>query len=209
MPRASGARGRGPSTAALAGACALLALAGACALLLAGPASATVVQRSSSDKPAAGPTPETGGNPVVPSGALHVACTQYGVTVVEGDQVRHLAVSPLSVIGALSFQAPGGLGRTLVIPFGDGRTTCVLTQEPDYIRRAAAAVRAAVAEDRVVTWTSARSGASGRVAPTRSFVGPDGRTCRDFEQTVRVRGRTETRGGTACERDGGGWRLLP
>jgi hypothetical protein len=199
MPRASGARGQRLPTAALAGACALLLAAGA---------SATVVQRSSSDKPAAA-VPETGGNPVVPSGAVHVACTQFGVTIVEGDQVRHLAVSPLSVIGALSFQAPGGLGRTVVLPFGDGMTTCVLTQEPDYLRRAAAALRTAVAEDRAVTWTSARSGASGRVAPTRSFAGPDGRTCRDFEQTVRDRGRAETRSGTACERGEGGWRLLP
>jgi hypothetical protein len=177
------------------------ALASLCVLLLAGPASATVVQRSASDKPAAA-VPETGGNPVVPSGAVHVACTQLGVTIVEGDQVRHLALLPLSVIGSLSFQAPGGLGRTLVLPFGDGTTTCVLTQEPDYLRRAAAAVRA-------VTWASARSGASGRVAPTRSFAGPDGRTCRDFEQTVRVHGRAETRSGTACERGEGGWRLLP
>jgi hypothetical protein len=162
-----------------------VALAGVCVLLLAGPAAATVVQRSASDKPAAPPAPETGGSPVVPSGPVHVACTQQGVTIVEGEQVRHLAVSPLTVIGALSFQAPGEHGRTLVIPFGDGRTTCVLSQEPDYLRRAAAAVRAAVAEDRAVTWAVARSGASGRVEPTRSFVG------------------------TACRRDEGDWRLMP
>jgi 17 kDa outer membrane surface antigen len=192
-------RGRTPRTAALAGAC----------LLLAAPASATVVQRSASDKPAALPVPETGGSPVVPSGPVHVACTQRGVTVVEGDQVKHLAVSPLTVIGALSFQTPGAHGRTLVIPFGDGRTTCVLSQEPDYLRRAAAAVRAAVAEDRAVTWAVARSGASGRVEPTRSFVGQDGRPCREFEQTVRVRGRTETSTGTACRQGGGDWRLMP
>ena len=185
------------------------ALAGACVLLLAGPAAATVVQRSASDKPVAPPVPETGGSPVVPSGPVHVACTQQGVTIVEGEQVKHLAVSPLTVIGALSFQAPGEHGRTLVIPFGDGRTTCVLSQEPDYLRRAAAAVRAAVAEDRAVTWAVARSGASGRVEPKRSFVGQDGRPCREFEQTVRVRGRSERSTGTACQRDEGDWRLMP
>ena len=113
------------------------------------------------------------------------------------------------MIGALSFQAPGEHGRTLVIPFGDGRTTCVLRQAPDYLRRAAAAVRAAVAEDRAVTWAVARSGASGRVEPTRSFVGQDGRPCRDFSQTVRVRGRSERSTGTACQRDEGDWRLMP
>ena len=201
MPQADGVRppGRVPRAAALAG---------ACALLLAGSASATVVQRSTSDKPRPA-VPETGGDRVVPSGPVHVACTQHGVTIVEGDQVKHLSVSPLTAIGALSFQAPGEHGRTLVIPFGDGRTTCVLSQEPDYLRRAVAAVRAAVAEDRTVTWSVARSGASGRVEPKRSFVGPDGRPCREFAQTVRVRGRSETSTGTACERDGDDWRLLP
>ena len=186
-----------------------IALTGVCALLLAGPAAATVVQRSASDEPVAPAVPETGGSPVVPSGPVHVACMQQGVTIVEGEQVRHLVVSPLTVIGALSFQAPGEHGRTLVIPFGDGRTTCVLSQEPDYLRRAAAAVRAAVAEDRAVTWAVARSGASGRVEPTRSFVGQDGRPCRDFSQTVRVRGRSERSTGTACQRDEGDWRLMP
>ena len=111
-------------------------------------------------------------------GAVHVACTQQGVTIVEGRAARHLAVSPLTVIGALSFQAPGEHGRTLVIPFGDGRTTCVLSQQPDYLRRGGGRPRRGRGGPRRDLGRRAL-GRLRAVEPTRSFVGQDGRPCRD------------------------------
>lgn len=183
-------------------------LIGACALPLAGPAPAAVVLESKSGDDAAGGVLDRGGLPVIPSGPLRLTCTQYGVKIAD-ERLRNVAVSPLNAIGWLSFEQEGGHGRSILLPFGDGGTACLLSPDAAYLKRAAAAFRAAITENRPVSWGSTLARAMGRVAPTRTFTDPEGRTCRAFIHTLNVNGRADTESGTACERAGGAWRVMP
>ena len=106
------------------------ALIGACVLLPPSPTFATVVRESSADGTRDDSVPETGGHRVIPPGPLHLKCTQFGREIAEGRQLERLAVSPSNVLGWFSFQRRGDRGRTIIMPVGDGLTTCTLSQEP-------------------------------------------------------------------------------
>ena len=56
-----------------------------------------------------------------------------------------------------------------------------------------------------VTWHDGR--ATGSVTAVREGRTPDGRTCREFEQTVSVADRTEQARGAACLQPNGSWRM--
>ena len=73
------------------------------------------------------PLPETGGHHVLPSGPFHLECSQFGQTVIAGQGLGHLSVG-FPLFGWLSFQRPGQGGRVIVLPLGDGATTCVVSQ---------------------------------------------------------------------------------
>lgn len=62
---------------------------------------------------------------------------------------------------------------------------------------------------RVSAWRNPDSGNSGQITPTRTFVGALGQTCREFQQTIVVGGRTENAFGTACRQPDGSWRIVP
>ena len=58
------------------------------------------------------------------------------------------------------------------------------------------------------TWRNPDSGHSGTVTPTRTYKSPDGRYCREFQQTVTVGGKTEEAYGTACRQPDGSWQIV-
>lgn len=188
------------------------ALVGAYALPAAIPAPAAVVL----DAASGGAGADAGGLPIVPSGPLRLTCTQYGAKIAD-ERVRDIAVSPLNAIGWLSFEQGRGSGRSILLPFGDGGTSCLISPDGAYLKQAAAAFRAAITENRPVDWGTSwrltggtgRARAEGRVAPTRTFLGSEGRPCRSFVQTVSVDGRVASETGTACQQPGGTWRVVP
>jgi hypothetical protein len=185
----------------------VLAMAG---LLL--PAATFAKVRSGSGSSAASrsadPQAETGGHPIIAPGPFQLACSQNGTKVVEGQKLDHIAVPPSSLIGALSFRQAGEGGQVLILPMADGITTCVLSQHPEYLKRAAAAFERAIVSNRAATWALARAEASGRVVPLRSFADGAGQTCREFVQSITVAGRLETGTGVACRGRHGSWRLV-
>jgi hypothetical protein len=183
----------------------VLAMAG---LLLPAGAFAKVRSGSSSSVLSTDPQAETGGHPIIAPGPFQLACSQNGTKVVEGRKLDHLAVPPSSLIGALSFRQAGEGGQVLILPMADGITTCVLSQHPEYLKRAAAAFERAIVNNRATTWASARAEASGRVVPLRSFADGAGQTCREFVQSITVAGRLETGTGVACRGRHGSWRLV-
>lgn len=184
------------------------ALIGACAASPFGPALAEVVLEPSIGGGSAERAPDVGGQRIVPSGTLRLTCTQYGVKIAD-ERLKNVAISPLNAIGWLSFEQAGGRGRSVLLPFGDGGTACLLSPEAAYLKGAAAAFRSAIAENRPMSWGSSTAHAAGRVVPVRTFADAQGRTCREFTQTVTINGRTEKETGTACERGAGVWRLIP
>jgi hypothetical protein len=107
----------------LLGVAALLALG---ALSLVSPASAKLA-RSTTPGDRGGSAPETGGHHVLPSGPFHLECSQFGQTIIAGQGLEHLSLA-FPLLGWLSFQRPGRDGRVMVLPLGDGATTCVVSQ---------------------------------------------------------------------------------
>ena len=58
-------------------------------------------------------------------------------------------------------------------------------------------------------WHNPDTGHSGQITPTRTYLGASGQTCREFQQTIIVGGRTENAFGTACRQSDGSWRIVP
>jgi surface antigen len=56
-------------------------------------------------------------------------------------------------------------------------------------------------------WRNPDSGNSGYITPYPAYQ-REGATCREFEQTISVRGRLETARGTACRRPDGTWEVV-
>ncbi|HYD98966.1 MAG TPA: RT0821/Lpp0805 family surface protein [Alphaproteobacteria bacterium] len=57
-------------------------------------------------------------------------------------------------------------------------------------------------------WRNPDSGNYGSVTPTRTYTDPYGQTCREFNQTIFVGGRSETAFGTACRQPDGTWKIV-
>ena len=58
------------------------------------------------------------------------------------------------------------------------------------------------------SWANPDNGHFGTVTPTRSFQTADGRTCREFQGTVTIGGKTEQAYGNACRDPGGSWQII-
>jgi hypothetical protein len=106
------------------GAAALLVLG---ALSLVSPASSKL-ERDTKPADSAGPAPDTGGHHVLPSAPFRLECSQFGHTIIAGQGLEHLRVA-FPLVGWLSFQRPGRGGQEMVLPLGDGVTTCVVSRE--------------------------------------------------------------------------------
>lgn len=58
------------------------------------------------------------------------------------------------------------------------------------------------------TWTNPDTGHEGYVTPTETRRTDEGRTCREFRQTVEIDAREEVAYGTACRQPDGTWRIV-
>jgi surface antigen len=180
------------------------------ALLLPAAASASVQtgeKRNHSTAPAEA-TAESGGTAMISPGPFRLTCTRYGRRILDAHRVTNLAIPPSTLAAALAFRSVEG-GASLVLPLQDGSATCVLGQEPEYLRKAATAVERALDTGRHAAWTAPRASAHGRIVPLRAFTDTGGRPCREFRQTVTIAGRTDTAFVVACRGFGGIWEILP
>lgn len=74
--------------------------------------------------------------------------------------------------------------------------------------RASDAEERAVANNQTITWNNPQSGNSGTIQPVRTYQGNSGQTCRDYNHTVVIDGKTEVARGTACRQADGSWKLV-
>lgn len=58
------------------------------------------------------------------------------------------------------------------------------------------------------SWNNPDSKASGSVTPTRTYQTAEGRSCREYETSIIVDGKTEKATGTACRQPDGTWRVV-
>ncbi len=75
----------------------------------------------------------------------------------------------------------------------------------EFVRRGAGTRRDAVASQ---AWRNPDTGHGGSVTPTRTYQTARGESCREYQQTVTIAGRTETAYGRACRDADGTWRLM-
>jgi surface antigen len=57
------------------------------------------------------------------------------------------------------------------------------------------------------TWVNPDNGNQGTVMPVRTYQTPAGMYCREYQQTVVVKGQPQQGYGTACRQPNGSWRV--
>jgi surface antigen len=58
------------------------------------------------------------------------------------------------------------------------------------------------------TWNNPDSGNNGAFTPTKTYMGYDGRYCREFNHTIEVGGKWQNGYGTACRQPDGSWEIV-
>lgn len=58
------------------------------------------------------------------------------------------------------------------------------------------------------SWSNTDSGHHGTITPHKKYVNEDGKTCREYNQTIIVEGQPHKAYGTACKDDDGTWRIV-
>jgi len=74
--------------------------------------------------------------------------------------------------------------------------------------RASDAEERAVANNQTITWNNPESGNRGTIQPVKTYQDNNGQTCRDYNHTVVIDGKTEVARGTACRQPDGSWKLM-
>lgn len=77
-----------------------------------------------------------------------------------------------------------------------------------YAETAAKRAYAGQVGDRV-TWNNPQSGNAGTITTTREGYNATGQYCREYQQTITVKGTTELAYGTACKQPDGTWKIVP
>ena len=57
-------------------------------------------------------------------------------------------------------------------------------------------------------WSNPDSGNNGDVTPTRTYKTASGNSCREYQQTVTIGGKTEQAFGRACRQPDGSWKIM-
>ena len=122
-----------------------------------------------------------------------------GLGALAGSQIGGGGAGTMAAVaigGLLGAWAGGSLGQSL--------------DEADQVRHSNAYQAAQTTPlNQPVSWNNPNSGASGTVVATRDGRNQStGAYCREFEQTITVDGKTETRKGQACQQPDGSWKVL-
>lgn len=59
-----------------------------------------------------------------------------------------------------------------------------------------------------VAWKNPDSGNSGTITPVTTYQNSSGQYCREYQQTVKVGGKTESAYGRACRQPDGSWKIV-
>ena len=59
-----------------------------------------------------------------------------------------------------------------------------------------------------VSWSNPDSGNSGTITPTRTYQDADGQYCREYRQTLYIKGEPHQSYGTACRQPDGTWQVM-
>lgn len=120
-------------------------------------------------------------------------------------------------LGALvGSQVGGGKGKMAAVALGAIAGAYMGSEFGKSLDRADKAYAERTAQDsleynrtkQTSSWNNPDSKASGSFTPTRTFQTAEGRSCREYETSIVVDGKTETATGTACRQPDGTWRVV-
>ena len=134
----------------------------------------------------------------------------------EGGQKENLGTVLGAVGGAvIGAQFGSGTGRLVGVAAGTllggylGREVGKSLDRADQQAATEAANKAHTAPvGQQIAWSNPDSGHSGTVTPTREGKDVAGNTCREYETTVTIDGKTERATGTACKQADGTWKII-
>ena len=155
--------------------------------------------------------------------AIHIAATVAAAALVSGCATMSENETAGTILGGGAGPVVGnqfgkGSGKTVATALGAiigataGRNIGKSLDQTSQARAGAAAEQAldTAAVGETITWenpVNADGPARGSATVTRQGTDSDGRTCREFQQTVTIGGREEQSYGTACRDENGDWKL--
>ena len=144
-------------------------------------------------------------------GSPLVACTEQGgldgATV--GPVIGGLAGGFLgSQFGEGSGKTVAAIGGALAGAWVGSQVVKGLSAQDRKYYDQAATQAATAPVGQQITWYNPNSGAQGSITPTRQGTSSAGETCREYQQTVTIGGKTEKAYGTACKQPNGSWRIV-
>lgn len=146
--------------------------------------------------------------PAVLTAALLSGCMSTGTTETK-------ATGQPQVFGSISSQREGGNAKlkesgtgTLVGAFLSKDLEGLDKTDVEKRNQAAlSAYRASVGDK--IQWTNPATGRAGSVTTTREGWSSTGQYCREFQDVVSLKDRTDLSFGTACKQADGAWKLVP
>ncbi|MFZ2587674.1 MAG: RT0821/Lpp0805 family surface protein [Alphaproteobacteria bacterium] len=139
------------------------------------------------------------------------ACTETG----QFDGQTAAPVMGGVVGGLLGSQFGEGSGKTVMAVAGalagawagSAIAKGMTAQDQRYYDNAAYQAQSAPV-GKTITWYNPDSGAQGSITPTRVGQTDSGDSCREFQQTITIGGKTEKAYGTACKQPNGSWKVM-
>lgn len=132
-----------------------------------------------------------------------------------GNKQKIGAVSGAVVGGILGSNVGGGSGQLWATGAGAviggllGGEIGSSLDKADMLYAANASERAHTSPvGEAISWNNPETGHSGSVTPIREGQSSVGRYCREYEQEIRVDGRTQTAVGSACQNADGTWEVV-
>ncbi len=117
--------------------------------------------------------------------------------------------------GLLGSQIGGGKGTLIAVGAGTllgaflGKSVGESLDRADVNYANQAQTKAHVAPvGQQISWSNPETGHSGTVTPRREGTDASGNTCREYQQTITVAGKTEQAYGTACRQADGSWKVV-
>ena len=158
---------------------------------------------------------------VLSAAALLLAgCTQdpYGRTGIGGMGTKQSIGTVGGAIagGVIGHQIGGGTGRTVATIAGGLLGAYVGSEigasldraDLEYYNRTSQQALETGQPGQAFPWQNPQSGHGGTVVPQGYYQQPDGRYCREYSQTIRIDGRTESAHGRACREPDGTWEVV-
>ena len=113
------------------------------------------------------------------------------------------------LLAAVAGASPLGLAAGVILGglAGGAVGNMIDNSDKEAARKAQQQSLESTSDGQTTSWTDPSDGHTGTYTPTNTYETPDGKTCRDYQQTITIDGKQETATGTACKMADGSWQV--